>query len=373
MTGIYKITNLCNGKMYVGQSSDIQHRWIMHKSELRCNHHGNKYLQNAWNKYGEDNFSFDVIEECPYDDLDEREEYWIRELNTYVNYENSNGYNLTVGGGGTKIYHPVLQFDLKGNFIAEWDSPRHASIETGIDIQGIQGSVSKSYKHGRGYIWIYKEDYVDKSSLDWYMDRKCYRTVLQYDRDANLVKTWDSLAEAERGTGWKNIVNCLLHNIYTTHGYVFVYEDEGIIVDKEYCDFAFTRINNICNHPFYQLDKDGNIVKRYNCLRESIEDGYNERMVNECCRELRDKYKGYLWCYVENIDKYTKEYCNEIINRKRTAVNYPILQYKDGVLVNRYERLRDLPKEYLKTNVADTCKGRKVQYKGYVWRYEIND
>ena len=60
--GIYKITNLKNNKGYIGQSSDIKKRWRNHKFELKNNIHNNPYLQNAFNKYGEEAFEFRIIE-----------------------------------------------------------------------------------------------------------------------------------------------------------------------------------------------------------------------------------------------------------------------------------------------------------------------
>lgn len=66
LTGIYKITNLDNGKMYVGQATDIYRRWDEHKRALNSNHHDNNYLQNSWNLHGETSFAFDIIELCDY-------------------------------------------------------------------------------------------------------------------------------------------------------------------------------------------------------------------------------------------------------------------------------------------------------------------
>ena len=60
MIGIYKIENKVNGKIYVGQSIDIDTRWYNHRNELNGNRHYNEHLQNAWNKYGEDNFSIQI-------------------------------------------------------------------------------------------------------------------------------------------------------------------------------------------------------------------------------------------------------------------------------------------------------------------------
>lgn len=59
--GIYKITNKQNDKFYIGSSINIEMRWYTHKSYLRRNVHANQHLQNAWNKYGEDNFIFSIF------------------------------------------------------------------------------------------------------------------------------------------------------------------------------------------------------------------------------------------------------------------------------------------------------------------------
>ena len=77
MVGIYAIKNKVSGKIYIGQSTNIENRWYKHKTSLRHNYHGNYHLQCSWNKYGEDSFEFSVLEECEKDKLDEREIYWI--------------------------------------------------------------------------------------------------------------------------------------------------------------------------------------------------------------------------------------------------------------------------------------------------------
>ena len=58
--GIYKITNLINNKFYIGSSSDLKKRLYEHRRELNLGVHANKHLQSAWNKYGEENFKFEI-------------------------------------------------------------------------------------------------------------------------------------------------------------------------------------------------------------------------------------------------------------------------------------------------------------------------
>ncbi len=76
-SGIYKIENKVNGKVYVGSSVNINKRFSNHSWKLRGNKHINPHLQNAWNKYGEESFSFDIIEEIDSSLFLEREQFHI--------------------------------------------------------------------------------------------------------------------------------------------------------------------------------------------------------------------------------------------------------------------------------------------------------
>jgi group I intron endonuclease len=61
-SGVYKITNEINGKYYIGKSTKIGRRWSEHRRFLRQNRHDTPHLQNAWNKYGENSFKFEILE-----------------------------------------------------------------------------------------------------------------------------------------------------------------------------------------------------------------------------------------------------------------------------------------------------------------------
>lgn len=97
MIGIYIITNQINGKVYIGQSQNIELRWKAHRNRP-FNSNSNDYekpLYRAIRKYGLDNFSFQILEQCDIKDLDNREKYWI---DYYKSTDVNNGYNLTKGG-----------------------------------------------------------------------------------------------------------------------------------------------------------------------------------------------------------------------------------------------------------------------------------
>ena len=101
---IYKITNQKNGLVYIGQTvQTFKRRMRSHISHLQAGTHHNELLQRAYNKYGIDAFSFEIVETCDKDILDERERYWIK---FYDSTNRSRGYNFESGGSVLKKHSP---------------------------------------------------------------------------------------------------------------------------------------------------------------------------------------------------------------------------------------------------------------------------
>ena len=94
---IYFIINKITGERYVGQTTNFVRRKNEHLSQLKDKTHINKKLQNAWNKYGENNF---IVEKIQYDNISKEElnNEEIKYIKQYDSY--NNGYNLTIGGDG---------------------------------------------------------------------------------------------------------------------------------------------------------------------------------------------------------------------------------------------------------------------------------
>ena len=95
MIGIYKITNKINGKIYIGQSNDIYRRFYEHQTKGGTSRIP---VDVAIQKYGKDKFSYEVLEECSIDELNQKETFWIKKLNTI-----ENGYNCSEGGNQQSI------------------------------------------------------------------------------------------------------------------------------------------------------------------------------------------------------------------------------------------------------------------------------
>ena len=75
--GVYSITNIKTGKVYIGSSKSISDRWWRHKYDLRLNNHSNRHLQRSYNKYGESAFKFQIIEYCEENERHALEENYI--------------------------------------------------------------------------------------------------------------------------------------------------------------------------------------------------------------------------------------------------------------------------------------------------------
>lgn len=116
---IYKITNNQNNKVYVGQTIvGFEIRITTHKRELGSNRHKNAHLQRAWNFYGEESFTFAIIEYCGKENIDEREIFWIKQLDT-MNF----GYNLESGGNRHKYVADSTKLKVSEAVKLAWANP----------------------------------------------------------------------------------------------------------------------------------------------------------------------------------------------------------------------------------------------------------
>ena len=129
--GIYKIVNKINGKYYVGGSKNIDNRWREHKADLRNNAHHNNYLQNSWNKYGEHNFEFTMIEKCDVLNTLITEQKYL----DIAKNEKEKTYNLSFIAGGGDLSEETkkkIGLSLKNFYINNPEMKIHLSkIHTG--------------------------------------------------------------------------------------------------------------------------------------------------------------------------------------------------------------------------------------------------
>jgi len=110
MSKIYKIVNNINGKIYIGKTiKEIEYRFKRHL--INASKKINRYLYDAINHYGKENFTIELIEECDKSNENEREMYWIK---YYKSNDKEFGYNMTNGGdGGAMCSKSIEKMRLK--------------------------------------------------------------------------------------------------------------------------------------------------------------------------------------------------------------------------------------------------------------------
>jgi group I intron endonuclease len=102
-SGIYKITCLINKRFYIGSAKNLEDRWQRHLSDLKHNKHINIHLQRTYDKYGSNEFKFEVVENCKEEVLLIREQYYLDTLKPY-----ESGFNIgrDASGGDNLTFNP---------------------------------------------------------------------------------------------------------------------------------------------------------------------------------------------------------------------------------------------------------------------------
>ncbi len=98
-SGIYQIRNLINGKIYIGSTVNFGKRWTWHKIDFKWKRNS-CHLQSAWDKYGKQNFVFEIIEYVCENFLAEAEQFWIEDKKSW---DKRYGYNIERIINGHKI------------------------------------------------------------------------------------------------------------------------------------------------------------------------------------------------------------------------------------------------------------------------------
>ena len=148
---IYLITNKINGKLYIGQTKDIEKRWYSHCRSAKCqSKKDNMAFHKAIRKYGKENFSIQIlVADVPKEIID------IKEIELIAQYNTTNrkiGYNLSSGGIGGKGLFGKLNgmFGKKRPDLVERNKlgkGKHLSEETRIKL----GLAGKGRKHTEEY------------------------------------------------------------------------------------------------------------------------------------------------------------------------------------------------------------------------------
>jgi len=195
MCGIYKITNVQNGKIYIGSSVEPKSRWNQHLHHLRKNKHHSQHLQRAFLKYEENSFCFEVIEETTQENLIIREQFYLNKFNSC---DVKVGYNLCPIAGSSLGIKRSEEFKRKVSESRMGDK----NWRKGIKLSEETLEKCKNSKLG------------SKNPM-------CGGPILQCDINGNVIKEWECLSEAARILGYcrQNIAAVIKNKGKTAHGF----------------------------------------------------------------------------------------------------------------------------------------------------------
>lgn len=276
--GIYKITNLLNNKVYIGQSIDIRRRWAAHWNVAQnIRDKGikvNSPIEISLSQHNFDNFKWEIIEECPSNMLDEREKYWIQYYNSYLC-----GYNATLGGQAFNKIEPSFVREVELLLISSEYSFDEISLLTGVTFQVVSNI-------NRGISW--------RKDNKQYPLRAYTKSVIQYDLYGQKIAEYETVSEAAEavGTSSGSISAVCLKTRQSCKGYIFRYSNEEIISQP---------MKSHNSKVVVQKDLQGNEIARYANLSDAAKAvGCTVKdHIGRVCRGERKTCKGFKWEYLD--------------------------------------------------------------------------
>jgi group I intron endonuclease len=253
MYTIYKITNIVNNKVYIGQTrQEVIKRIKYHFNYLKRNVHNNLYLQKSYNKYGLESFKWEILENniSSSSKATEIEQYYMDKENSLIE---ENGYNLKNAGSigkqleltkdkikkslieNGKKNKKIIQYNLyTGEIISEWKSSKYCQDITGLRSANIIQHMNKNPKYTNvgGYGFIRYEDYLKngiKANPDYKKRKNNIVPIICVDTNTNKSMEFISIAEAVRFFGLKK--HEIIHRVLRGKrkkwkNYIFLYKSQ---------------------------------------------------------------------------------------------------------------------------------------------------
>ena len=248
---IYVITNVQNGKQYVGQTTGTyQNRYKEHCWAMKDTNKKNLPLYAAFCKYGLDSFECSLVEKVPVSELDRREQYWIEKFNTFTD-----GYNATAGGQKNKSYYTEEE---RQHILEVWlDCDKNATVAS--DKLKCSRAVIRKIAQSYGYI-------TDE------------RPRFNHKELANQVKQLGSVSKVAE-----------------------LYQCDRTIVYDACHEYNISLPGR--NKPVNQYDKQGHFINSYSSIADAVKAlkrfGINARAgdISSCCSKKQKTAFGYKWEY----------------------------------------------------------------------------
>ena len=262
-SGVYAIFNEQAGKIYIGSSNDIWKRWEEHKRKLRANRHHCHHLQNSWNKYGEREFSFVIVEFCDTEIRLEREQYYLDM------YKDKDKRDL--------IYNETL------NATAPMEGLKHSEESKKKISKATKGKVNPMYgKHHSEEIRKKISEINKGKNLS--SDNPNSKELYIYNKNG-LVNKFDTMEDGAKWLINNGYINSNNKNIIHT---TVTRINESIKGKKPYRSFIFSHILIDSNEINNIYKNDNSIHTDGVYMRDNNDNKYYFKKLKDCAKYLLD-------------------------------------------------------------------------------------
>lgn len=358
---VYLTKNLVNKKIYIGvHETDDPYGWDFYLgngafANKPSSYNKSKYpLHQAMLKYGVKNFrrvtlkAFDTLQEALDLEAILVDEKFIRRKDTY---------NITLGGGKPPILSKVVyQYDLNGNFIAEFKSMVEASQSTGSYIEGIRNAI-RLHRTCNNFYWSH--DKFDTLDISEYT-KTIYKTkVIAYNEDLLPIGEFESVSEAAKFYDFdpRSITNAI-HDKHRCFGILFVPASISIDAVIE----AWNNYTKIKHNVYCYDSTTGDFIKEYDSFRHAA-DAVNLKTTSPISRAVKKGTiaGGCLWSYYKTENILKNPQSSESPNPKHIG------QYDDNDTLIKVWDIKECRKKY--PNIIRVCRGVRNKAYGYKWKY----
>lgn len=248
IAGVYFVWLPSIEKGYVGESNCIKNRIQQHLNNIN----GKKTIRQYHKKYGNTEVTIlKITNSCSLKDRKEVE----RQYKAYFKYEGINLINKlpsdVIENEWFNEAKPILQYDLKGNFLKEYPSILKASKILKFDSSSLSKACRGIIKSSKGFLWFYKENFsievLNKKIEDYekgLLNVKLASTInvtshsnkkpiSQFTKEGVFIKNWDSLIEVQNEgiARASSVSSCLKGRTKTSGGYIWKYAEESETVN----------------------------------------------------------------------------------------------------------------------------------------------
>lgn len=368
--GVYKIINLINGHSYYGSTvTSLHNRYLDHVEDLRRNAHRNGYLQKAWNKYGEENFDFLVLNEMPGKTEFEircREQYF---LDNYVRWHKD--YNLSRSAFTNR--HFASEKEIKeGKWGITWEEFEKITYLLQYT-NDLCVSIAKQLNVKKELVQrIYNRQSYQKLTENMVFLKRRTGVSEASLKEVDIFKIFEKYNNGMAAKEIADIFNVTEDTII------------NVLSKRTWTDFSE---KNRLKKNYNKISKKGGI-KQFSLLKEEInfypggisqitKDIEAQKSIANCCRKGKRRkvsYNNFLWCYVgeeDNLPSFAEILINRnLIDKKSQAVIFYDEEWNPLRCSRNIKKITNGNKTWQKEIVDGCISGESVR--GFKYKYLLD-